>query len=174
MRHRSHRHPRAPAHGYRALAASIIPPPEEGDAMTIGAQLENIAVEAASRWEGLRDHPHEETARRTVTAIGRLAFTSSLVTTQILRRCLRLVNAPEALNVAVLQERLTARDVPGLLTILRANISHMLFLLTLAARSGGATFNAEELAVEYIAMADKDLNILHRLQKIARAELATR
>ncbi len=142
--------------------------------MTIGAQLENIAVEAASRWECLRNHPDEETARRTVTAIGRLTFTSSLVTTQILRRCLRLVNAPEAANVAVLQERLTARDVPSLLSILRANISQMLFLLGLATRSRGATFNAEELAVEYIAVADKDLNILHRLQKGARKEPATR
>ena len=141
--------------------------------MTIGAQLENIAVEVAARWEFLRDHSDASTVRRTVAAIGRLAFTSTLISTQILRRCINLPNPPEEVGVAVLQERLTVEDVASLLTILRANSTQIQLTLRLAGRAGGATYNAEELAVEYIAVAEKDLRILHLLQKSARKSCKT-
>jgi hypothetical protein len=152
---------------------SLPDPQANGDSMTIGAQLENVAVEVAARWEFFRDHSDAAASRRTVAAIGRLAFTSTLVSTQILRRCLSLPNSPEEVNVSVLQERLTVDDVPSLLMILRANCAQIQLTLRLARRSDGATYNAEELAVEYIAVAEKDLTILHQLQRNARRSCAT-
>ncbi len=141
--------------------------------MTIDAQLENIPVEVAKRWEFLRDHADVPTLRRSVGAIARLAFTASLVCAQVLRRCLRASNPAEELSVAVLQERLIPEDVPKLLLILRANLAQIQLTLALAARSQGETFNAEELAVEYIALAERDLGILHQLQKTVRRTCST-
>ena len=133
--------------------------------MTIEAQLDNIVLETAKRWHAVRRSSNTVKVQRAMSAVCRLTFTSSLIVTQVLRRFLVQANMREKVDIRALQCQVVPADIPRLIDIMRANIDQLKLVLELAGRRQGGTRNLEELIVEFIALGEKDLNVLYRVEK---------